>query len=200
MTAKSVERKKPQIICPVVLKVAHVTHSLTRRARVVELSRQARKAVAESARNAGSSICSLVKDEKGVPIPKDGLFWSLSHKPEYVAGVVAPQPVGIDLEKIRSVKSGMYAKVAHEGEWELVEASLPKSFFRFFTAKEAVLKATGIGLRGLKSCKVIKIDNDAHLTIDYQNQHWCIEHFYFENHMAAVVKNGLEISWILEKS
>lgn len=198
MTIEAPDGKAAQAVYAVVLKVTRHTAGLSRRDRVVELSRLARRAVAESSRKAGIFNYVPLKDEKGVPIPSDGLFWSLSHKPDYVAGVVAPYAVGIDLEKIRPVNPGLYARVAHEDEWDLVGRSALISFFRYFTAKEAVLKAIGIGLRGLRSCRVITIEDDSHMTIQYQDRHWSIGQIYFDNHVAAVVEEGHKTCWDIQ--
>ena len=57
--------------------------------------------------------------------------------------------MGIDIEQVRSVKDGVMAKIADEQEWALAGGKAPESFFRFWTAKEAVLKAMGVGFTGL---------------------------------------------------
>ncbi len=43
------------------------------------------------------------KDALGVPLPSNNIFWSISHKPDFVAGVVSVKKLGIDIEKIKDV-------------------------------------------------------------------------------------------------
>jgi 4'-phosphopantetheinyl transferase len=136
-----------------------------------------------------------------MPLPFDGTFWSLTHKTLYVAGVVAPAPIGIDIERIRDIYGGLFRKTAADQEWALAgtaEKSL-LTFFRFWTSKEAVLKATGIGIKDLLKCQVRQIPDDCHLIIQYENKDWLIEHFFYDQHIASIVQNDFQIDWTVEK-
>ena len=78
---------------PVILTVAEKDRRLKLRARVKCLSRLARSAVRLSAKAAGCRLAVIEKDGNGVPQPSNGIYWSLTHKPHYVAGVVSTSPV-----------------------------------------------------------------------------------------------------------
>jgi hypothetical protein len=73
----------------------------------------------------------------------------------------------------------------------------------FFTAtglpkklsKEAVLKVTGIGLADLSKCRIVEVCNPHNLVIAYLNQLWPVEHYYFDGHIASIVKNTKLIKW-----
>jgi len=71
-------------------------------------------------------------------------------------------------------------------------------FFRFWTAKEAVLKAEGVGMTGLSSCVINRLCDRQHLEIIYQDKKYLIEHVYFNGHIAAVVKNKLDSQWTIQ--
>jgi 4'-phosphopantetheinyl transferase len=184
---------------PVILPVPGKVHDLAPRERVKFLSRQARRALKDSARISGVRIGEPAKDDKGVPQPFDGNHWSISHKTQYVCGVAAPAPIGIDIERIRDFSEGLLKKTAVESEWALaeMETGSVKAFFRFWTAKEAVLKATGIGIKDLLKCRVHQIFDDHHLAIRYDGRDWLIEHFFFEDHIASIVKGSFQIEWII---
>jgi len=180
---------------PVILSVPPEKQQLRGRERVAYLSRLARSAVECSSRKTGTPIGCLQKDDKGVPIPIGGIHWSVSHKPEYVTGVVSPEKIGIDIEKFRPYSQGLEKKVADLQEWELSKTDRSELLFRYWTAKEAVLKAEGLGLSGLSACKVVKVIDQTNLIVTFQSHNRLIEHFFFKNHVAAIVKDYHRVEW-----
>lgn len=183
---------------PVILTVPAVARRLPPRDLVVYLSRRARKALGLSADKSGLGSIEPFKDENGRPLPSGGIHWSLTHKPEYVAGVVARHPVGIDIEKIiRRKTEALFDKVALEEEWNLVGGRSWEGFHRYWTAKEAVLKAEGTGLIGLSDCRVIGIPDAFNLVIRMKNRRVTVEHHYFDSHIASIVKAEGNVRWTL---
>lgn len=187
---------KPTLF-PVILAVPDKNQELTGRKKVSFLSKYARKALEISAEKSHVRLhnLKLKKDEKGTPLPFNGNYWSLTHKSEYVAAVIAPTPIGIDIEKIRSCSKALFRKTAHDHEWELSDADPFIIFYRYWTSKESVLKASGTGIKDLSKCRIVGIIDDNHLIIEYRNQNWLIEHFYFDEHIASIVKNDFRVEW-----
>ncbi|MFO8086067.1 MAG: 4'-phosphopantetheinyl transferase superfamily protein [Desulfobacterales bacterium] len=186
------------IVYPVVLTVPENAKRMKGREKVAFLSWHARKAVELSAGRAGVHLKSLAKSDHGVPLPFQGNFWSLTHKTIYVAGVVAPKEVGIDIERIKPVSEGLFEKTAYDSEWNIgANPRCPDLFFRFWTAKEAVLKATGVGIAGLLKCEVIEIPDTTHLILYHQNRFWHVEHCFFDGHVATVVQNDFRLKWVI---
>jgi 4'-phosphopantetheinyl transferase len=195
------ESNRNHSLHPVILPVPERVQEFKPKDRVLYLSRHARRALTKSAAKSGIRTGELLKDENGMPLPFDGTFWSLTHKTQYVAGVVAPTPIGIDIERIRDISRGLFRKTAADSEWALAgtaEKSL-LTFFRFWTSKEAVLKATGIGIKDLLKCQVRQVLDDRHLIIQYESKDWLIEHFFFDQHIASLVQNDFRIDWAVEK-
>ena len=186
---------------PVIMPVVKTKEDfVTMREFVVFLSRFARQAVVISAKKTGVKIFAddLLKDKSGVPLLSKNFFWSLSHKPDYVAGIVSSSKVGIDIEKIYLPLKSMYKKVASDKEWKLVEDTCrATAFFRYWTAKEAVLKAEGTGIKDLLRCYVHQIVSDQEVILFYKGKQWLIEHFFFNNYIAAIVKNSSKVDWTL---
>jgi 4'-phosphopantetheinyl transferase len=182
---------------PVILPVPAEVHDFKPRDRVIFLSRHARQALKMAAQKNGVRLGELVKDENGVPQPFDSIHWSISHKTRYVCGVVAPLPIGIDIERVHNFSEGLFQKTATDREWALADMQTDSvmAFFRYWTAKEAVLKATGVGIKDLLKCRVDHIFDDNHLQIQYDGQNWLIEHFFFNDHVASIVKSSFQIEW-----
>ena len=184
-------------IHPVILPVPFQDRGLKGRERVRHLSRLARQALDVCAGKGGLRLGNLEKDADGVPLPFDGYHWSLTHKPKYVGAVISLQKTGIDIEEIRAMSTPMFKRVADAGEWRLGGSRSDMLFFRFWTAKEAVLKAEGVGMAGLSNCRVTRLRDRQHLEIDYRGKSYLIEQVYFNGHIASVVRNKLDIQWTI---
>ncbi|HBN26984.1 MAG TPA: hypothetical protein DD405_05920 [Desulfobacteraceae bacterium] len=187
------------IIYPVILKVPEKNPPLAPRERVKFLSSHARKALEISSIKSGYGQFKPLKDKKGVPLPFKKKYWSLTHKPQYVGGVTADFKIGMDIEeikRIRGCKKALRKKTATEKEWELGHYDNFELFFRYWTAKESVIKAEGSGIRDLLKCRIIELIDDYNLVIHYNKKDWIVEHHFFQGHMASVVKNSCRVKWI----
>jgi len=146
----------------------------------------------------GVPIPSFDTAPSGAPLPVHGVYWSLSHKPDYVAGIAAKHPTGIDVEKIRPVEKRLFERVINESERTLLDADPAFVFFRFWTAKEVVLKLMGIGLAGLSKCRVRRVIDDYQLIVDYQTTGFTVIQTFFDDYIAAVLKTAQDtIEWQL---
>jgi 4'-phosphopantetheinyl transferase len=197
----ALEAIRNQTLYPVILAVPEQVQEFKPKDRVLYLSRHARRALTRSAAKSEIRAGELLKDENGMPLPFAGTFWSITHKTQYVGGVVAPTPIGIDIERIRDVSRGLFRKTATDREWALAdtEGKSLLTFFRFWTSKEAVLKATGVGIKDLLKCQIRQILDDCHLIIHYEGRDWLIEHLFYDRHIASIVQNSFHIDWFVEK-
>jgi 4'-phosphopantetheinyl transferase len=187
-------------IHPVILAVPEEVGDFKPRDRVKFLSRHARLALKLSAQKSKMQLDELKQAENGAPLPFNDIYWSITHKTQYVGGVVAPTPIGIDIERIRECSRGLFAKTAGDREWALGEAEKNSllTFFRYWTAKEALVKTSGSGLKDLLKCQVTRIIDDRHLKIRYSDREWLIENFYFDQHIASITQDAYQIEWTLE--
>ena len=183
-------------IYPVILEVPESKLRLKGGDKVRFLSEFARVALKRSAMRLGVELPELKKEENGAPIPKGGIHWSLSHKSGCVAAVAAPVPVGIDIEKIRPVKEGLAERIAAADEWRFFFGEGLSDFFRCWTAKEAVLKAAGVGIAGLSECRIVSVQGRERLSVSFESILWAVRFHPFGGHLAAVAVNGLGVCWI----
>ena len=181
---------------PVVIPVTEVGHKLSGKEKVAHPSRIAREALKLSAEKSGVRLGELLKDERGAPCPVAGNYWSLSHKPKCVAAVVSKDKVGIDIEEIKPRAESLFAYVASDEEWGLKEKSWD-TLFRYWTAKEAILKVIGIGISGLKTCRIISVPDENHIALDYNGHFFLVEQLRCKNHIVSVLKGDNQIEWVV---
>jgi 4'-phosphopantetheinyl transferase len=182
---------------PVILPVVETDLNLSGAERVARLSRIAREALRLSAEKSGVVFGELLKDEDDVPCLFDGNYWSISHKPRYVAAVVSQKKIGIDIEEIKPRSESIFSLVAGDKEWELSPDRSWDTFFRYWTAKEAVLKAVGVGIGGLKACKILSIPDGNHIVMNYRGHPFTVEQLKYGNHIVSVLQNDNEVEWVI---
>lgn len=187
------------VLYPVITMVPQAIRCLKRKEKVGALSEFARKSAQASAVWSELCIDEFKKDDQGVPMPLGGTFWSVTHKEDRVAGVVSRQSVGIDIEIIKPVSEALFKKIIKPYEYAHFKNQAREIvFFRGFTAKEAVLKKTTIGIKGLSKVKIDAVLDEKNLIIDFHNKKYCVENFYCEDYLAAVTKDQCDVQWVLE--
>ena len=186
-----------QILKPVILPVPEHVRQWHARDRVVFLSQHARNALQISAESNDFELGELTKDPDGIPLPSKGIYWSITHKPRYVAAVVATNPIGIDLEEMREIHPGLHSRVAGEEEWQLAANGRNQNemFFRFWTAKEAVMKAAGTGIKDLSRIKISQVQDEKDMVLVFKEKSWKVQQYYFDDHIAAITANNLDVQW-----
>jgi len=182
-----------EVIYPVLLSVPDDKRTLIGREKVTYLSAHARAALALSAKETGITLGELEKNGEGAPLPSSGFYWSLAHKSDYVTAVAADVPVGIDIEKIKEVSHGLYKKIASDEEWHLSIENRRRLFFRYWTAKEAVLKVAGTGIRELSRCRITSVEDERRVLLDFKGAVIGVQHFFHDHHVIAVVDVGCPI-------
>ncbi len=93
----------------------------------------------------------LIELEGGKPMLKDHpeIHFNLSHCKSAVACVIGDEPVGVDIERVRSYNAQLARHTMNDAELQEIEANDDKAraFIRLWTKKEALLKLTGEGIR-----------------------------------------------------
>lgn len=90
----------------------------------------------------------ILREENGKPYLKNHpVYFNVSHSGEYLAIAVSDSPVGIDIQKEKTIREGMYQKVVQQKEQMLIGTERQKDFLRLWALKESFVKADGRGLR-----------------------------------------------------
>jgi 4'-phosphopantetheinyl transferase len=109
----------------------------------------------------------LDRSETGKPFltrelrDRSAITFNLSHAQDRaLIAVSKTQEIGVDLECVRAdieaanLSERYFTRAEHTAIMQTTEEQRATRFFRHWVAKEALLKAQGIGLRGLPDCEV----------------------------------------------
>lgn len=79
---------------------------------------------------------------------------SISHSGEFVLIGIHNKEIGVDIEVIKPFNPRLIARYFTKDEQDFIKCDA--DFFKIWTVKEAYLKLTGEGLKGIKKLNVIK--------------------------------------------
>lgn len=110
--------------------------------------------------------CQLTYGENGKPYLKSsGAHFNISHAGDYVVLAEAKCEVGVDIEKVSAYSDAVAARcfTPPEREW-LRREGCDEAFYRLWTAKESVMKASGLGFSlPPEAFSVLPMDSSAHI-------------------------------------
>ena len=116
-------------------------------------------------------ICGIIEDSQliyggnGKPYLKNStMHFNISHSDDYVVLATSNREIGVDIEKITSFedKVAFRCLTKQEREWMVHEGG-NEAFFRLWTAKESVMKASGLGFSlPPETFSVLPMDESAH--------------------------------------
>ena len=182
---------------PVVMPVSGDAQRLSGRNKVAALSECARQALRLSAERSSIVLGELQKDSDDIPLPFGEYHWSVSHKRKYVAAVVGRGRMGIDVEEIEPRKDRIYDYVAGAEEWKIFGGKSWDSLYRCWTAKETVVKSTGTGLAGMKSCRVDAVLDATSISLSFEGRVYQVAQMRVDGHIVSVLKGDDLVEWVV---
>ena len=113
---------------------------------------------------------------------RSAITFNLSHAHDRaLIAVSKAQEIGVDLEFVRAdievvnLSKRFFTPAEHTAIMQEAEERRATEFFRYWVAKEALLKAQGIGLGGLPDCEIFleadKVDTDVRTRLGAQFSH-----------------------------
>ena len=113
------------------------------------------------------------------------LYFSISHCKTGIAVVLDDQPVGIDIESIRKADEELIERTMNAEEQAQImakgrEDERARTFTRFWTQKEAVVKCMGTGIESFEQLQTILVIGD-----------WSLETFEKEKYIYSIAYGKL---------
>ncbi|MDR3320659.1 MAG: 4'-phosphopantetheinyl transferase superfamily protein [Desulfovibrio sp.] len=119
-------------------------------------------------------------------------FFNLSHAGDYVVLATAQNEVGVDIEPVHAYEDAVAERclTPEEHAWRKRRGG-KWAFYKLWTAKESVMKATGKGFTlPPESFCILPVDDSAHVI---ERRSWYLDWLYVECHIVCVaVENERE--------
>lgn len=126
----------------------------------------------------------IIYNENGKPCLKDGnLRFNAAHSGNYAVLGVSDAEIGIDIEKIKPYKRNVAARCFTPPELEWLRQNGDNAFFRLWTAKESIMKATGLGLAKLPPNTFTVLP--AHSPVYLLGKYWNLKWFEHDGHVIC---------------
>ena len=167
--------------------------------RVGRQRRFSRAALRRCAELSGAPLDGWEQDERGAGIANEGFHWSVSHKPDYAAAIISTEPVGIDIERIKPRTSDHFDEVGSDEGWGVLGGRSLENFFKLWTAKEAALKAEGVGMAGWDRCRVVSVNQDGAIQLTCGEATYSVLHSQRGDHVVAVTAGAGGVEWHWEQ-
>lgn len=123
----------------------------TQRQRSFLLGRAAaRQLLAQKLNLTPAAVPLVARPDEPPQVPGTGLHLSIAHADDVALAVVAPHPIGADLERLKPRSPELYRYVLHPEEYPILQLftfDASQAAIWCWACKEAVLKGIGIGLR-----------------------------------------------------
>ena len=136
-------------------------------------------------------VCGVTDDfqltygAKGKPYLKDGgAFFSISHSGDYVVLATSDSEVGVDIEKVANYSDSVAARcfTPQELKW-MRSSSCRDTFHRLWTAKESIMKGTGLGFSlPPEAFSVIPEDSSA---IFADDRYWSLDWLSYDGYIIC---------------
>lgn len=126
------------------------------------------------------------------PYLQNGFDFNISHSGNYVVCACSDQhKVGIDIEEIKPVALNDFRGQWTDGEWSRIMKAKEsyRQFYRFWTQKEAVIKADGRGL-SIPLREIVLDDQGASVGAAY----WHLREFPVDDHYMAHLATDIKLS------
>jgi len=127
----------------------------------------------------------LIYGEKNKPyLVYNNVFFNISHSGEYVVLAISSNECGVDIEKIENYNEKVAERYFTADEYQhLKKINQNDLFYRMWTAKEAIMKAVGLGISMIpNSFSVLPMNSDPHII---HNRVWFLDWMNYQDYIIA---------------
>jgi len=122
--------------------------------------------------------------------------WSTTNTHGLAAAVTAPVPVAIDAEWCARPRLDAARAYFDDAELARVPAVEAPRELVLWTAKEVVLKLTGLGLAGLPRCRLLAVAGDR-LDVELDGRTYTVHSIVYGQHVLALASTRADVTWQL---
>lgn len=128
--------------------------------------------------------------------------WSTTNTHGLSCAIVAPTRVGIDAEWLGRPRLGAALKYLPARELGATGLEPRCAAFALWSAKEAVLKLTGLGISGMGRARLVRVTAPGCLSVELDEELWVVRQLWEQNHVISVACEqsdfGLELEHLAE--
>lgn len=190
------ERGAVEILRPVLIPLPH-SDSIPRNQRYARQHEFGRMALRRAALRAGAPCNGWQQRESGAPMPNEGWHWSVSHTRFWAAAVVGRGVVGIDVEQVRPRRMAIWNEIGRDEEWSIAGERNWENFYRIWTAKEAVLKAHGMGVGYVREVELFGAVESMKWSLRFREIPHVIEQLQVADHVVSLVCGSARTEWVV---
>lgn len=93
----------------------------------------------------GERVRDIVSGPKGKPYIPGGPCFNISHSGEYVVLGMSGYELGLDIEALGQYRDMLARRCCTDEEYIWLQEQNPEIFYKLWTGKESIMKATGLG-------------------------------------------------------
>lgn len=159
----------------------------------VELARQrAQQALEASAQRAGLADLALEfpRDAERAPLPMrrggESWYWSTTHTHGLAAGMIGNRPLGIDAEWLARPRQEALGEYLSQAELEAMQLPGAHAALALWSAKEAVLKLSGIGMAAMGRTTLVSRSAGGRLWLRLDGRLHLVRQSWLEEHVLSL--------------
>lgn len=112
--------------------------------------------------------------------------WSTTNTRGLSCAVVAPTRVGIDAEWLGRPRLGAALRYLPANELGAMGLEARRAAFALWSAKEAVLKLTGVGMAGMGRTQLVRVPGPGRATLELDEEVWEVRQVWESEHVISI--------------